>query len=88
MKEAEVLNDFFASVFIGKCCSHTTQVAIGKGRAWVNEELPTDGTEQVRDHLRNMKMHKFMEPMELHPQILRELEYEVAKPLSIISEKL
>jgi len=32
VKKAEVLNDFFASVFNSKCCSHTAQVAEGKGR--------------------------------------------------------
>jgi len=31
MEKAEVLNDFFASVFISKCSSHTAQVAEGKG---------------------------------------------------------
>ncbi|GAB0207445.1 mitochondrial enolase superfamily member 1 [Grus japonensis] len=32
MEKAEVLNDFFASVFTGKCLSHTVQVA--EGRDW------------------------------------------------------
>ncbi|KAK4821892.1 hypothetical protein QYF61_004408 [Mycteria americana] len=40
MEQAEVLNDFFASVFTGKCSSHTTQVTEGKGRDWENEEPP------------------------------------------------
>jgi len=47
MEKAEVLNDFSASVFIGKCSSHTAQTAEDKGRAWENEELPTVENEQV-----------------------------------------
>ena len=47
MEKAEVLNDFFASVFTSKCSSHTTQVAEGKGTDWENEEPPTVGEDQV-----------------------------------------
>jgi len=44
-----VLNNFFASVFTGKCSSHTAQVTDGKGRDWENEEPPTAGEDQVQD---------------------------------------
>ncbi|GAB0209007.1 mitochondrial enolase superfamily member 1 [Grus japonensis] len=47
MEKAEGLNDFFASVFTGKCLSHTAQVAEGKGRDWENAEPPTVGEDQV-----------------------------------------
>jgi len=43
MEKTEVLNDFFASVFISRCSSHTAQVAEGKGKDSDNEELPTVG---------------------------------------------
>ncbi|GAB0203162.1 stAR-related lipid transfer protein 4 [Grus japonensis] len=49
MEKAEVLNDFLASDFTGNSCSHTVQVAEGKGRDWENEEPPSAGEDQVRD---------------------------------------
>ena len=53
MEKAEVLNEFFASVFTGKCSSHTAQVTEGKGRDWENEEPPTVG----EDHVQGAQVH-------------------------------
>jgi len=57
---------FFSSVFNSKCSSHTAQVAEGKGTDWENEEPPAVGEDQVRDCLRNLKVHRSMGPDEMH----------------------
>ncbi|PKU46231.1 rna-directed dna polymerase from mobile element hypothetical protein [Limosa lapponica baueri] len=59
----------------------------GKNRGYENEEPPTVGENHIRDLLRNLKIHKSMGPDKIHPWILKELEDEVAKALSIIFEK-
>ncbi|KFW05944.1 hypothetical protein N326_05529, partial [Eurypyga helias] len=42
---------------------------------------------QVREHLRNLKVHKSMGPDEIHLRVLKELVDEVAKTLSVIFQK-
>jgi len=87
MEKAEVLNNFFALVFTGKYSSHTAHFTESKGRDWENEEPLTTAEDEVRDHLRSLKVHKSLGHHEVNPRILREMADEVAKPLSIISEK-
>ncbi|KFV62236.1 hypothetical protein N307_06614, partial [Dryobates pubescens] len=51
------------------------------------KELPIVSEDQVRDHLKNLKVFKPMGPDGIHPGELRELVDEVARPLSILFQK-
>lgn len=49
-----------------------------QGQGWENE-----GGDQLQEHLRNLKVHKFMGPDEMHPKVLRVLVDELSKTLSV-----
>ena len=47
MEKAEMLNDFFTSVFISKSSSHTAQAAKSKGKNREKEDLLAVSEDQV-----------------------------------------
>ena len=50
VEKAEVVIDFFASVFTGMGSSHTAQVVESTGKNWEKEDLPTVSEYQAHDH--------------------------------------
>ncbi|CAM5153819.1 unnamed protein product [Natator depressus] len=83
VEKANVLNAFFASVFMNKVSSQTT--ALGS-TAWGGGDLPSMEKEVVRDYLEKLDEQKSMGPAALHPRVLKELADVIAEPLAIIFE--
>jgi len=59
-EKAEVLNNFFASIFSDNCSYQNPQMFGLVGRGWGRDIPPTVSKDQVLDHLRNLNIHKSM----------------------------
>lgn len=65
-EKANLLNGFFASVFIGKVVLQESQVPDIRGKVWKKKDLSLVEEDQVWEHLNKLDMHKDMEPDGMH----------------------
>ncbi|NXQ07519.1 LIN1 transcriptase, partial [Vidua macroura] len=87
-EKAEMLSAFFAAVFSGKtaCFQENCPLGLVDGAREQNDPPIIQG-EAGRELLRCLDIHKSLGPDGIHPRVMRELAYELAKPLFIIYQQ-
>ncbi|KAK4810280.1 LOW QUALITY PROTEIN: hypothetical protein QYF61_015310, partial [Mycteria americana] len=86
-EKAEVLNAFFASVFIGLIVLWVPSPPELEDRDGDQTGAPIIQGEMVSDLLHYLDIHKSMGPDEIHPRVLKELAEVLTKPLSIVYQQ-
>lgn len=72
-KGAKVLSAFFTSCFTAKICLQQSPVPEASRTVLNKEVLSSVASNQVRELLKKMDVHKSVGPNEVHPQVLWEL---------------
>ena len=84
MEKAEVLNTFFSSVFTRE---DTDNIPSFPSRSDATITTITVTEEDIKKKLDNICPSKACGPDDIHPQLLKELSQELARPLCILFEK-
>ena len=82
MEKAEVLSEFFASVFKAIKASHTSCIPELLSRVQCCKMTPTISVKQVQDHLVRLNVYKSVRLDNVHLRVLNELADVVVKPFS------
>lgn len=72
MGKAEVLDEFFVSIFTGYQASHASHVPELQGEGWGNK-IPLLEQSKFRDQLMRMYVYKYVGPDGMHPTVLKAL---------------
>ncbi|KAK4816487.1 hypothetical protein QYF61_017239 [Mycteria americana] len=85
-EKAEAFNAFLACVFNNTDRLWAAWSPESEDHEGGNSDFPFVNTETVRDQLRQLNVHKSMEPDGINPRVLKELVDVMAGPLSIIRD--
>ena len=84
MEKAEVLNNFFSSVFTTE---DTDNMPEFKSQTEVTLNEVTITVKMMKDKLQSLKTSKSQGPDGIHPRLLKELAEELSTPLKILFDK-